>query len=478
MLSLAGGGAGLLLASWSNTALASLGPDTLPRVQTVGLDASVLGFTLGISVLVGLLFGLAPALRSTKTDLTVSLKDRARGSTSDRRHERVRQLLVVGEIALSLMLLVGGGLMMRSFLRLTSVDPGFDPRGVLAATVPLAGARYSTDEQRLAFFQRLTTQVSSLPGVKSASAINHLPLGGDVWTFNFTVEGRPAPPSAERPSAVYRVVRPDYFRTMGAALLRGRDFTERDDASSPGVVIVNEALARRQWPGEVPLGQRITVGGGGINPREVVGVVRDLKQGEWSSEPKPEMYLPHSQAASPRGMTLVVRASSDLSGIEPLIRREVWAIDKDLPVSEVMGMEEVVAESVGQQRFNTLLIGGFAAVALLLAAAGVYGVMSYAVAERTHEIGVRMALGARGRDVLGMVIRQGLVLTLFGLAVGLAGALALARVMTGILYEVSATDPLVFGAVAAALTLSALLACYAPARRATKVDPMLALRHE
>jgi putative ABC transport system permease protein len=478
MLSLAGGGAGLLLAFWSNTALASLGPDTLPRVQTVGLDANVLLFTLGISVVVGLLFGLAPALRSTRTDLTVSLKDRARGATSDRRHERVRQLLVVGEIALSLMLLIGGGLMMRSFLRLTSVDPGFDPRGVLAATIPLAGARYSSDEQRAAFFQRLTTQVSSLPGVKSASAINHLPLGGDVWTFGFTVEGRPAPPNAERPSAVYRVVRPDYFRTMGAALLRGRDFTERDDDSSPGVVIVNEALARRQWPGEEPLGQRITVGGAGNTPREVVGVVRDLKQGEWSSEPKPEMYLPHSQAASPRGMTLVVRASSDLSGIEPLIRREVWAIDRDLPVSQVMSMEMVVAESVGQQRFNTLLIGGFAAVALLLAAAGVYGVMSYAVAERTHEIGVRMALGARGRDVLGMVIRQGLVLTLFGLAVGLAGALALARVMTGILYEVSTTDPLVFGGVAAALTLSALLACYVPARRATKVDPMLALRHE
>ena len=478
MLSLAGGGAGLLLASWSNTALASLGPDTLPRVQTVGLDASVLGFTLGISVLVGLLFGLAPALRSSKTDLTESLKDKSRGSTSDRRHERVRQLLVVGEIALSLMLLVGGGLMMRSFLRLTSVDPGFDPRGVVTATVPLAGARYATDEQRAAFFQRLTTQLSSMPGVKSVSAINHLPLGGDVWTFPFTVEGRPAPSNAERPSAVYRVVCPDYFRTMGAALLKGRDFTERDDASAPSVVIINDALARRQWPGEEPLGQRMTVGGAGNNPREVIGVVRDLKQGEWSSEPKPEMYLPHAQAANARGMTLVVRASSDLPAIEPLIRREVWALDKDLPVSQVTSMEDVVADSVGQQRFNTLLIGGFAAVALLLAAAGVYGVMSYAVAERTHEIGVRMALGARGRDVLGMVIRQGLVLTLLGLAFGLVGALALARVLDSILYEVSATDPLVIGGVAGALLLSALLACYVPARRATKVDPMLALRHE
>ena len=478
VLSFAGGAAGLLLAYWSNTALASLGPDTLPRLRTASLDGGVLLFTLGLSVFVGLLFGLAPALRSTKTDLTESLKSRAQGSARGRRHERVRQLLVVGEVAVSLVLLVGGGLMMRSFLRLTSVDPGFDPRGVTTATVRLAGPRYATDEQRAAFFQRLTTQLSSLPGVKSASAVNHIPLGGDVWTYGFTVEGRPATPDAERQSAVYRVVRPDYFRTMGAALLKGHDFTERDDASAPGVVIVNEALARRQWPGEEPLGKRITVNGESGKPREVVGVVKDLKQGDWASEPQPEMYLPHLQAASPRSMTLVLRATSDASELGPEVRREVWAIDGDLPVSQITGMEDVVSESVGQQRFNTLLIGLFAATALILAAVGVYGVMSHAVVQRTHEIGVRLALGARGRDVLGMIIRQGLGLTLAGLAVGLTGALALMRVMKSLLYEVSATDPLVFGGVAVALTLSALLACYIPARRATKVDPMVALRHE
>ena len=478
VLSLAGGAAGLLLAYWSNTALASLGPDTLPRVRTASLDAGVLLFTLGLSVFVGLLFGLAPALQSTKTDLTESLKSRAQGSSRGRRHERVRQLLVVGEIAVSLVLLVGGGLMMRSFLRLTSIDPGFDPSGVTTATVPLAGPRYATDEQRAAFFQRLTTQLSSLPGVKSASAINHLPLGGDVWTFGFSVEGRPAPPDAERPTAVYRVVRPDYFRTMGAALLKGRDFTERDDAASHGVVVVNEALARRHWPGEEPLGKRIVVNTERPKTREVVGVVRDIKQGEWASEPQPEMYLPHLQAPSPRSMTLVIRASSDSFALGPSVRREVWAIDSDLPVSRVASMEEVVSESVGQQRFNTLLIGLFAGVALILAAVGVYGVMSHAVAQRTHEIGVRLALGARGRDVLGMIIRQGLGLTLTGLAVGLAAALALVRVMSSLLYDVSATDPLIYGGVAAALTLSALLACYIPARRATKVDPMVALRHD
>jgi putative ABC transport system permease protein len=478
LLSVAGGGAGLLLASWSNTALASLSPDTLPRVRTASLDPSVLLFTLGLSVFVGLLFGLAPALRSTKSDLTESLKSRAQGSARGRRHERVRQLLVVGEVAVSLVLLIGGGLMMRSFLRLTSVDPGFDPRGVTTATVRLAGPRYASDEQRAAFFQRLTTQLGSLPGVKSVSAINHIPLGGDVWTFGFKVEGRPAPPDGERPSAVYRVVRPDYFRAVGAALLQGRDFTERDDASAPGVVIVNEALARRQWPGEEPLGKRITVNGESVKSREVVGVVRNLKQGEWASAPQPEMYLPHLQAASPRSMTLVIRAAPDTPEIGPGVRREVWAIDKDLPVSQVRRMDDVVAESVGPQRFNTLLIGLFAATALILATVGVYGVMSHAVAQRTHEIGVRMALGARGRHVLGMIIRQGLVLTLIGLAVGLAGALALMRVMNSLLYEVSATDPLVFGGVAAALTLSALLACYIPARRAMKVDPMVALRHD
>ena len=478
LLAVAGGGAGLLLAYWSNTALAALGPDTLPRVRTASLDPNVLLFTLGLSVCVGLLFGLAPALRSTKSDLTESLKSRAQGSARGRRHERVRQLLVVGEVAVSLVLLVGGGLMMRSFLRLTSVDPGFDPHGVTTATVRLAGPRYATQEQRATFFQRLTTQLGTLPGVKSASAINHIPLGGDVWTFGFTVEGRPAPPDAERPGAVYRVVRPDYFRAVGAALLKGRDFTERDDASSIGVVIVNEALARRQWPGDEPLGKRIVLNGESPKSREVVGVVKDLKQGEWASQPQPEMYLPHLQDSSARSMTLVVRGAQGAPELGPELRRVVWEIDRDLPVSQVRSMDEVVAESVGQQRFNTLLIGLFAATALILASVGVYGVMSHAVAQRTHEIGVRMALGARGRHVLGMVIGQGLVLTLVGLAVGLAGAMALMRVMNSLLYEVSATDPLVFGGVAAVLLLTALVACYVPARRAMKVDPVIALRHD
>jgi predicted permease len=477
MLALLGGAAGLLIAVWGVAALVALGPEVLPRAQGVGLDARVLSFTLALSVATGLLFGLAPALQTTKPDLNESLKDRSRGATAGRKRDRVRRLLVVAEVALSLVLLVGGGLMLRSFLRLTSVDPGFDPRGVLTMTVPLNGSGHKTDAERAAFFEQLLTQVRALPGVKSASAINHLPLGGDVWTLGFKVEGQPEPPPGQKPGAVYRVILPDYFRAMGAALVEGRDFDARDDARGAAVVIVNESLARAAWPGLDPLGKRITVSDE-TNPREVVGVVRDLKQGEWAAEPKPEMYLPHAQAASPSGMTLVVRAAGDPLKLAPAVQSRVWAIDKSLPVSGVMSMEEVISGAVGPQRLNALLLGVFAAAALLLAVVGIYGVMSYTVAERTHEIGLRMALGAEGRDVLRMVVGQGLALASVGLAVGLAGALALTRLMSGLLYGVSATDPLVFGGVALVLTLAALLASYLPARRATKVDPMVALRYE
>ncbi|HST53137.1 MAG TPA: ABC transporter permease [Pyrinomonadaceae bacterium] len=477
MLSLAGGAAGLLLAVWGVDALVALGPEALPRTQTVGLDASVLLFTLALSVVTGLLFGLAPALQTTKPDLNESLKDRSRGATAGRRRDRVRRLLVVAEVALSLVLLVGGGLMLRSFLRLTSVDPGFDPRGVLTMTVSLAGSSHKTDAERAAFFEQLLAQVKTLPGVKSASAINHLPLGGDVWTLGFKVEGRPEPPPGQKQGAVYRVVRPEYFHTMGATLLKGRDFNVSDDAEDAGVVIVNEAFARATWPGEEALGKRITVSDE-TKPREIVGVVRDLKQGEWTSAPKPEMYLPHAQAASPSAMTIVARTDGDPLKLARPVQAQVWAIDKNLPVSDVSSMEDVISGSVGPQRFNALLLGVFAAAALLLAVVGVYGVMSYTVAERTHEIGARMALGAQARDVLRLVVGQGLALALVGLVVGLVAALALTRLMSGMLYGVSATDPLVFGGVALVLALAALLACLVPARRATKVDPMVALRYE
>jgi predicted permease len=477
MLALAGGAMGLLLAAWGIDALVALSPSNLPRVQTISLDRYVLCFTLAISVLTGVLFGLAPALHASKLDLNEALKEGGRGSTEGKR-SGVRRLLVISEIALALVLLVGGGLMIRSFLRLQSIDPGFNPRNVLTMTVSLAGSQHSTSTKRLVFFDELLGRIESLPGVQSASAINHLPLGGDTWGIGFAIEGRPLPPPGERPGAVYRIVRPRYFQTMGATLLEGRDFTERDNESASGVVIINETFARRHWPNEDPIGKRIRIAIDESGPREIVGVVKDVKQREWTAEPQPEMYLPHFQAAAPRYLTLVVRANSSPLNLAAAVEGEVWAIDKNLPVSEVRSMEEVIAASIAQQRFNVLLLGIFASVALILAAVGIYGVMSYSVTQRTQEIGIRIALGAQTSDVLKMVVGQVMKLVAIGIGAGLIGAFLLTRLLSSLLYEVSATDPVTFAAIALVLTSVALLACYLPARRATKVDPMVALRYE
>jgi putative ABC transport system permease protein len=477
MLALAGGAMGLLLAAWGIDALVALSPSNLPRVQTISLDRYVLCFTLAISVLTGVLFGLAPALHASKLDLNEALKEGGRGSTEGKR-SGVRRLLVISEIALALVLLVGGGLMIRSFLRLQSIDPGFNPQNVLTMTVSLAGSEHSTSTKRLVFFDELLGRIESLPGVQSASAINHLPLGGDTWGIGFAIEGRPLPPPGERPGAVYRIVRPRYFQTMGATLLEGRDFTERDNESASGVVIINETFARRHWPNEDPIGKRIRIAIDESGPREIVGVVKDLKQREWTAEPQPEMYLPHSQAAAPRYLTLVVRPNSSPLNLAAAVEGEVWAIDKNLPVSEVRSMEEVIAASIAQQRFNVLLLGIFASVALILAAVGIYGVMSYSVTQRTQEIGIRIALGAQTSDVLKMVVGQVMKLVAIGIGAGLIGAFLLTRLLSSLLYKVSATDPATFAAIALVLTSVALLACYLPARRATKVDPMVALRYE
>jgi predicted permease len=375
-----------------------------------------------------------------------------------------------------MMLLVGSGLLMRSFLRLVSVDPGFDAQNVLTMTISLAGSEHKTGPQRAAFFGQLNERVHSLPGVESVSAINHLPLAGDLWTLGFTIEGRPALLPGEKQGAAYRIVRPDYFQTMGATMLHGRDFTAHDNDQSPAVVIVNESLARRFWPNETPIGKRITVANDGL--REIVGIVKDVKQSEWSAEANPEVYLPHLQVPSPRGMTIVVRSSSDPLALVGAIKNAVWAIDKNLPVSEVRAMEDVVSDAIGPQRFNTILLGLFSAIALLLAVVGIYGVLSDAVTARTHEIGVRMALGARSADVLRMVVGQGMALVGIGIAVGLFGAYLLTQLMSTLLYEISATDRATFIGIPVVVAAVAFAACLVPARRATKVDPLVALRYE
>jgi putative ABC transport system permease protein len=478
LIALVGGAFGLLLSIAGMKALLALGPDSLPRLQTIRLDLQTLAVTLGLSVITGLLFGLAPVLQTRKWNWYESLKDSTRGSSAGRSRVNARRLLVISEVALALMLLVGGGLMVRSFARLRAVDPGFNADNLLTMTISLSGTTQSTAPKRVAFFNELLQRVDSLPGVESASAINHLPLGGDVWTIPFFIEGRPAPPPGEKEGAVYRVIRPDYFRAMGATLLKGRDFTAHDSDTSPPVAIINESFAKRHWPNEDPLGKRIRVGDATAELSEIVGVVKALKQDQWTAEPNLEMYVPYLQAPAPRGLTLVVRSTGDPVSLVGAIENQVWAIDKNVPVSEIRTMQEVVAGAIEQHRFNLFLLGLFAFVALVLALVGIYGVMSESVTARTHEIGIRMALGARAADVLRMVVGQGMTLAVIGIAAGLFGAFCLTQFMATLLYEVSPTDSITFLFIPLVVALVVLCACLIPARRATKVDPLIALRDE
>ena len=427
-------------------------------------------------MITGLIFGLAPVVQIRKASFSAALKEGARGSTDGGRRSLARRSLVVAEVALALMLLIGGGLLVRSFLRLTAVDPGFNPHHLLTMTISLAGSEHSSGRQRAALFSQLIDRVQALPGVQSASAINHLPLGGDVWTLGLRIDGRPAPLPGENEGAVYRIVRPEYFQTMGATLLNGRDFNLRDNETSPRVVIINQALARRFWPDENPIGKRITVGSDGL--REIVGVVSDMKQGEWIAAPKPEAYLPHLQVTSPPGLTLVVRTATDPEALTAAVQNAVWSIDKNLPVSEIRTMDDVISDSVGPQRFNTILLGLFSGVSLVLAIVGIYGVLSDSVTARTHEIGVRMAVGAQASDVLKMIVRQGMTLVGLGIFIGLGGAYLITQLLATLLYEVSATDGITFVATSLVLAIVALGACLVPALRATRVDPLVALRSE
>lgn len=473
LLAVAGGALGVLLAFWLVQWLVAIGPQGTPRLDEISIDTRVLGFTIGTTLLTGIIFGLVPALQLSKLDLSHSLKETARTSQSG--GGRLRNALVVAEIALALILLIGGGLLMKSFLFLQRVDPGFNPTQVLTLGFILNRNSYPERPQMVSFYSQLLERVETLPGVQSAGLVSTLPLSGSNTDTSFAIEGRPAPPPNQEPVAWYSSVSHDYFRTMDIRPIKGRLFSENDNEKAPRVVVIAEALARRYWPDEDPIGKRI--GSAPDNWREIVGVVSDVKHFGLDVSARPSMYLPASQSPS-RGMTLVVKATGKPSGLIGVVRSEVRSLDSNLALTNIKPMDQIVTESIAQPRFILLLLGVFAGLALMLAAVGIYGVISYAVTQRTQEFGVRMALGARAFDVLSLVLKRGMALALLGVALGLAGSFALTRLMTQLLFGVTPTDALTFGAVSVFLLVVALIACYVPARRATKVDPLVALRYE
>ena len=477
MLAIAGGVLGFVLSIWALHLLLTAIPINLPFWMNFDLDWRVLGFTLAITLLTGLIFGAMPALQTSRVDLNDTLKEGGRGNSGVR--NRARSLLVVSEIAMSLVLLVGAGLMIQSFLRLRHVNIGLDAKNVLTATIILPRAKYTQDDQRTAFFKQLVERVRNLPGVEAASATGTLPLGGNTWGRSLTVEGYPVLSVGQAPSIQHTVVTPGYFRTMGITLLAGRDFTDADTKDSQNITIIDERLARQYWPNESPLGKRVRFGPPEDNEpwHTIVGVVSTVRHQRVQEETRPSVYLPHQKIAA-GGMSLVARTSANPHDFIGAVRREVAQLDPDLPVSEVATMEEVVAESIWQPRLYAMLFVVFAGGALLLALIGIYGVMAFLVQTRTHEIGVRMALGATARDVFVLIVGRGMKLTVVGVLIGIAGAIALTRLMHSLLFNTSATDPFTFILISLLLSVAAFLACYIPARRAAKVDPLVALRYE
>jgi putative ABC transport system permease protein len=474
LLAISGGGAGLLVAWWGVKLALAIAPDNLPRAYDIRLDIPVAGFTLLVSLLTGIVFGLLPALQSSKINLSVTLKEGGRDDAGLLRR-RLRGFLIVGEVALAFVLLIGAGLLIRSFSRLTEVDPGIDPRGVLTMDILLPPAKYISDGRSIAFFQQTLERVRALPGVEAAAAVYPVPLSGAHASGGFDIEGRSSP-TAQTFNAGFRLISPDFFKTFRVPLVNGRLLAESDGAKAPHVAVINESLARKYFANEDPLGKRIIYGG---STRVIVGVVGDVKHSAMEEEAKPEIYTPMAQLQSPMLlMSLAVRASGDPMQMLAAVRGQIWTVDKDQPISNIETMERLMAKSVAPRRFNLLLLGAFALVGLALAGVGLYGVMSYMVTQRTREIGVRMAMGAQTGDVLRLVIGEGMKLALIGALLGLGGALALTRLLKTLLFGVSATDPLTFIVIAALLIIVALSACWIPARRATKMDPLVSLRIE
>jgi putative ABC transport system permease protein len=481
ILSVCGAGLGLLLAVWGVEFLTSLQPEGVPRLDSVAVDETVVLFTFVVAVVTGMAFGLVPALHATRS-VQDALKEGGRGAISTRASGRLRASLVVAEMALAVMLLVGAGLLMRSFVRLQAVDPGFRPDQTLSFELTLPESRYKEDTKIIAFFDQLMPRLRALPGVRDAAAVMGLPLSGMQFNISFEVAGRPPVPPSQQPAMEVRVATPDYFSTIGIPLVRGRFFTDEDRMGTPPVVLLTESAARQYFPGEDPLGKTIKLGWGHGpgKPKaggQVVGIVGDVKDAGLD-EPNPaEIYLPLRQWPV-SFMSVAVKTVLPPSSLGEAVRREVYAVDPNLPVSNVRTLDQIVAKSISQPRFYATLLVIFAGVALALAAIGIFGVLSYAVSQRTREIGIRMALGAQERTVVGLVVRQALVLVVTGVAVGTIAALVLSQTLRKMLFAIEPTDPATFLAVAAVLIAVALFASYLPARRATRVDPVVALRAE
>jgi putative ABC transport system permease protein len=477
LLAMVSGAIGVALGQAGTRVLAAYSKSNFPQMADVSMDLRVLVFTLLISVLSGVLFGLTPSLQLSRADLNVGLntilRDEGRGSAGNRKRDRARSVLVVAQVALAMILLVGSGLLVRSFIRLRTASPGFEPHGTLTMQTYLPLARYPQARQKIAFYTNALRNMQTVPGVQAASISTALPVLANHGTL-FLFEGQPAVALGQRPVAMIQSISPDYPKTMGIAVVAGRPFTDHDDADAPPVALVNQNIVRKFWPNQNPLGKHVTVGNL-PKPFEIVGVLGDVKNSGLAEAPGPEVFVPYPQLASPL-LFLSVRTSLDPHSLASALRAQVAAADPDQPLTEIQTMEERLELASASPRFTMLLIGVFSATAFILAAVGIYGVIAYSVAQRTLELGIRIALGAEKVDILRLVIGSGLALSLAGIAIGLAGSIALTRLMSAMLYETSATDPLIFGASAALFLAVALMASYLPARRATRIDPADALR--
>ena len=479
MLALAGGLLGLFFAVWGTTLLAGVPSLQIPRLAQTGIDLRVLAFTLGVSVFTGIIFGMAPAWHASRFNLFLSLKEGGRSSSESKRASRARNILVVAQVSLAVILLVGASLLVESMVHLTRQSPGFDPNGVMTFNLDLPDARYGKPEQSIVFFRDLLTHIRSLPGVQTASAVLPLPMSDDIIRTSFEIEGRPMAKS-DLPRVHFRIVAQDYIRTMHIPLIAGRDLTPRDERNTSQVVLINEALARRYFPNENPIGKHIKPGvadTGEEKMREIVGVVGDVHHRNLWQATDPECYVPYDQAAL-GAMSIVVRAQGDPMNLLPSIREQVRALDTELPIYKARDLRDYVSDSVAQRRFTSLLVSVFAAAGLVLATVGLFGLISYSVEQRRIEIGIRIAVGAEKSDIIGMVLRSGVTLALAGILIGLAGTLALSSVLKSQLFGVTATDPLTFIGVALGLIAVATAACYIPAWRAANSDPLVALRNE